>query len=91
MKFEWDPKKEIINQREHKVPFHEAVTVLGDPLSVTVMDPDHSTIERRFMTVGFSVRHQPLIVSHLDRQDAVRIISARPLTKSERKTYEQKI
>jgi uncharacterized protein len=66
MKFEWDPKKEILNQRKHKAPFHEAVTVFGDPLSVTVMDPDHPTIERRFMTVGFSVRHRPLIVSHLD-------------------------
>jgi uncharacterized protein len=91
MKFEWDTGKEALNQRKHKVSFQEAATVFGDPLSTTVPDPDHSMMEQRFLTVGFSVRHRPLIVSHLDRGDAVRIISARSLTKSERKTYEQKI
>ena len=91
MKFEWDPGKEALNQRKHKVSFQEAATVFGDPLSATVPDPDHSMIEQRFLTVGFSARHRPLIVSHLDRGGVVRIISARLLTKSERKTYEQKI
>jgi hypothetical protein len=91
MKFESDPGKEALNQKKHKVSFQEAATVFGDPFSITVPDPDHSMIEQRFLTVGFSVRHRLLIVSHLDSGDAVRIIGARPLTKSERKTYEQKI
>ena len=91
MKFEWDLQKEARNQRKHKISFREAATVFGDPLSITVTDPSHSVVEHRFLTVGLSFRQRPLIVSHLDRGEAIRIISARPLTKSERKTYEEPI
>jgi hypothetical protein len=37
------------------VAFEEAATVFGDPLSLTVDDPDHSTTEDRFVTIGRSV------------------------------------
>jgi len=54
MKFEWDLHKAYSNRLKHGVSFQEAASVLGDPLSITYHDPDHSATERRFITVGMS-------------------------------------
>jgi uncharacterized DUF497 family protein len=43
--FEWDPSKAKTNLRKHGVSFHEATTVLRDPLGITIYDPDHSEDE----------------------------------------------
>ena len=89
MEFEWDPRKADGNFRKHGVSFVEAGTVFGDDFATTVPDPDHSLDEERFITIGWSNRRRLLIVSHTDRGNRVRIISARELTKSERKDYEE--
>ncbi len=89
MEFEWDPKKAARNLQRHKVSFQEAATVLGDPLGITVVDPDHSLDERRYLTVGVSDLGRSLIVAHADRGERIRIISARTLTRRERKAYEE--
>ncbi|OIN85565.1 MAG: hypothetical protein AUJ21_12725 [Anaerolineae bacterium CG1_02_58_13] len=89
MDFEWDPRKAEINLRKHGVSFTEAGTVFGDDLAITVPDPDHSDDEDRFITLGWSNRRRLLMVSHTDRGDHIRIISARELTKVERKEYEE--
>jgi uncharacterized DUF497 family protein len=87
--FEWDPDKAGENERKHGVSFAEAATVFGDPLSATVADPDHSVGEVRFLTLGMSHQQRLLVVAHADRDDAVRLISARAATRAERKTYEE--
>jgi len=89
MEFEWDERKAAENLRKHRVSFGEATTVFADVFSRTVMDPDHSTGESRYITVGQSERHRLLIVSHAERGERMRIISARKLTRSERKAYEE--
>ncbi|MGZ9222181.1 MAG: BrnT family toxin [Anaerolineales bacterium] len=91
MDFEWDPRKAEINLRKHGVSFPEAGTVFGDDLAITVPDPDHSDDEERFITIGWSNRRRLLIVSHTDRDDKIRILSARELTRAERKAYEEEI
>jgi hypothetical protein len=88
--FEWDPVKASRNRRKHRISFHEAATVFGDPLSITYPDPDHSAAEQRFITVGTSNSGRLLIVAHTDRGEDVRIISARETTHYERKYYEEK-
>jgi len=45
--------------------------------------------ENRYLTTGYSNRQRLIIVSHTDRDDRVRIISARPVTPAERRDYEQ--
>lgn len=90
MEFEWDPQKAAKNLRKHKVSFAEAATVFGDPLSATVTDPDHLEDEDRYIIVGMSHRFRPLIVSFVEWADRIRIISARELTRAERKAYEEK-
>ena len=89
MNFEWDPAKARRNRRKHRVSFQEAATVFGDPLAMTFLDPDHSTSEQRFITVGVSSTNRILIVAHADRGENVRIISARRATQTERKYYEE--
>lgn len=86
---EWDPKKAASNRRTHGIDFTEAGTVLDDPLSVTFPDPDHSSEEHRFLTIGASTTRRILVVSHTDRGEAVRLISARRATRRERKFYEE--
>ena len=89
MEFEWDAEKARINVDRHGVAFAEALTVFGDPLEVTVADPDHSVGEYRFLSVGMSSRGRMLVVSYVERAgDWIRIISARPASQRERRQYE---
>lgn len=88
MGFEWDDDKAEANQDKHGVSFAEAVTVFGDPLAVTFEDPLHSADEDRYLTIGQSTVGRVLIVSHTDRGDDTRIISARLASRGERKGYE---
>jgi uncharacterized protein len=89
MQFEWDPDKAVSNLAKHGVSFQEAATVFGDPLALTYFDPDHSDEEDRFLTFGHSNEGRLLVVSHTDRDGRTRIISARPATRKERKSYEE--
>jgi len=89
MEFEWDEKKAIANAKKHDIGFHEAATVFGDPLALTFSDPDHSNAEQRFLTFGLSQSNRLLVVSHTDRRNTVRIISARRMNKKERTIYEE--
>jgi len=88
MKFTWDPEKEKENQRKHGVSFEEATTVFSDPLAGTILDPDHSIEESRFLTIGHSSNNRLIVVSHTEEGDNFRIISAREATTHERKSYE---
>lgn len=83
-------KKADKNLRKHGVPFKEAATVFGDPLSMTFDDPDHSINGQRYITIGESEKRRVLIVAHTDWGGRVRIISARKATHQERQFYEEK-
>jgi len=89
--FEWDEKKARKNLKKHGVSFEEAATVFGDPLSLTIDDPLHSKHEKRFVTMGESIRRRILVVVHTERGDNIRIISARVATRRERRIYEEGI
>ena len=89
MEFDWDPDKAARNLSKHRVAFSEAATVFGDPLAITFHDPGHSDNEDRYLTFGHSTDGRLLIVSHTDRGDRNRIISARVATRRERKIYEE--
>jgi uncharacterized DUF497 family protein len=89
MEFEWAPAKAAANLRKHKVSFNEAVTVFADFLSITAHDPDHSGEETRYITIGRSNHKRLIMVAHAERRGTIRIISARKLTRSERRTYEE--
>ena len=90
MEFEWDPDKERLNLKKHQMGFDEAKTVFGDPLELTVQDPTHSFDENRFLSLGRSEMDRLVVVSYTERNgDRIRIISARPASRKERRQYEQ--
>jgi uncharacterized protein len=89
MKFEWDATKALSNERKHGVSFDEASTVFGDVLSISGRDLEHSVGENRFITLGLSSQGRVLLVSHADRRAVIRIISARPTTRKEKRIYEE--
>jgi len=86
--FEWDHRKAYQNRRKHGVSFTEAASVFGDPLSATVPDLEHSSVEERWLTTGLSEQGRILRVCHTWRGKAIRIITARPATREEQKQYE---
>ena len=88
---DWDPRKAAANKKKHGVSFHEAGTVLEDPLATTYPDPAHSHEEERFITIGRSALQRILVVAHADRGDTVRLISARRATRRERQFYEDNL
>ena len=88
MEFEWDAVKAVSNLDKHGVSFAEAITVFGDPLEVTIPDPDHSLGEFRFISIGRSKAARVLVVTYTERKGRVRLISARAATPTERRSYE---
>ena len=90
MIYEWDPKKAKGNFKSHKISFDEATTVFTDPMALTFDDPDHSSDERRSITIGTSNKQRTLFLSHADQgEDHVPIISARSATPTEAHAYQE--
>ena len=87
MEFEWDQEKASVNLGKHGVTFDEAMTVFADWESITIPDPEHSEGEARYLILGRSIRDRILVVSHAERGENVRIISARRATARERRKH----
>lgn len=93
MLFEWDPDKDIINQRKHGISFSEAEDVFADPLQLSIVDQRFSYFEERWITIGQTNNAHILVVANLffnkDGEEVIRIISAREATANERRQYEE--
>ncbi len=88
MAFTWDPDKATENVRKHGVDFVEASTIFGDPLEVTIPDPEHSEGKVRFLSLGQSAEARMLVVAYTEREGKIRIIHARTAAPKERRAYE---
>jgi uncharacterized protein len=86
--FEWDDDKAESNFRKHRVSFLEAATVFDDPFVIVEPDAPHSDQESRWNATGFSSGSRVLLVVHTERQERIRLISARKATREERRRYE---
>jgi len=78
-----------LNLEKHGVSFEEAATALSDPMAATGADPDHSMTEQRYVTFGVSEKGRFVVVSHTEKGETIRIISARKASKGEREVYEE--
>jgi uncharacterized DUF497 family protein len=87
MKFQWNKTKAALNLSDHRVSFEEASTVLDDPLSEVVSDPDHSIGEYRWIIICTSDQNRLFVVAFTERGDATRIITAREATPREARNY----
>ncbi len=89
MEFDWDNNKAKRNLDKHGITFQEATTVFSDILALTFDDPDHSLGEMRLLTFGKAKTNKLLVVSHTELEEGkIRMISARTMTKHERRIYE---
>lgn len=86
----WDPAKVRSNLSKHGVSFSDVEPAFYDEFALSMPD-EFSVTEERFLLVGRDALGRVLTVSHTYRGDAIRIISARPATKSERKEYEKEL
>ena len=93
MLFEWDPQKDLTNQKKHGISFSEAREVFDDPLHLSILDHRFSYFEERWITIGQTQRSKILVVASLffnnDGEEVIRIISAREATSNEREQYEE--
>jgi len=89
IKFDWDSDKAQRNFRKHGIDFNEASTIFADTLSITIPDPDHSEDEELWVTMGLSNRHRLLVVVHTEKEETIRLISARTADRLERRKYEE--
>lgn len=92
MRFEWDAEKAMSNLRKHGVSFEVAARVFLDPFALTVQDRVEEG-EYRWQTIGIVDDTLVLLVAHADREEdgmeVIRLISARPATPKERRSYGQ--
>jgi uncharacterized protein len=89
LEFEWDTEKARTNDQKHGVTFFEATEVFGDEHASSVRDPDHSLAEDRYLIFGVSSGGRHLVVAYTERDDRIRLISARQMTPRERRAYER--
>lgn len=88
MQFEWDDEKEKINIVKHGIDFTTAARVFKDENRLELYDEAHSDAEDRYITIGVIDRVAYLVmVVYTEREEAIRLISARKATKQERRMY----
>jgi uncharacterized DUF497 family protein len=85
--FEWDSEKAANNLRKHDITFELACEAFFDPF-VLYLDDEVVEGELRETIIGLTSRWQLLYVVYIMRNDLIRIISARLVTKIEREAYE---
>ena len=91
IRFDWDKNKARINLAKHKVSFEEAQSVFDDDNARLIFDPDYSENEDRFILLGLSCSLKILTVVHCykDKNNIIRLISARKATNREIKNYKE--
>ncbi len=89
LEFEWNDQKAKLNLKKHGIDFEEATTVFQDPLAYIFDDEWHSVGERREIIIGHDKLNRLLLVCFTERNQTIRIISARLTTKKERSDYEE--
>ena len=88
----WDARKSADNHKKHGITFEEAKSIFYDPNARLIYDPDHSAKEDRFVMLGMSNKLRVLIVCHCyrEKEELIRIISARRATTAETRLYERR-
>lgn len=84
----WDPAKARSNLKKHGVSFSDMETVFRDPHAISLEDSD-SRFENRFIVIGMDALGRVVVAAYAYQNDAIRLISARKATKSERDVYEE--
>lgn len=89
--FEWDDNKAKINKKLHKIEFKKAATLWDDPeISIDMIDDRFDYGEKRFLTIGPISTGQIIMVAYCERNNKIRLISARKAQPSEEQAYRER-
>ena len=90
LEFEWDTGNKEKNWKKHQVDFRECEEIFSNKELKTFYDIKHSQKENRFISLGITDKKRRLIVTFTVRNKKIRVVSARDMSRKERKLYEQK-
>lgn len=85
MKYEWDEVKRLANLRKHGIDFTDVPAIFSGDILI-VEDDRYNYGEQRFVTFGL-LQGRVIAVVHTEREECMRIISARKATRYEQRTY----
>lgn len=87
LKFEWHDAKAQANLQAHGVSFELATTVFKDPFAIERIDDRGDYDEERFVIIEMAAGNIMLFVAYTERQNCIRLISARRVTQHEEDDY----
>jgi uncharacterized DUF497 family protein len=88
VKFTWNPKKARSNLRKHGVSFEEAATCFDDPNGCYFRN-DAPAYEDRLILIAVSKKSRLIFVVHAEvGREAIRIVSARKASPTQRRIYD---
>ena len=93
MYFEWDDEKNRSNKAKHRITFESAQAVFFDIFAIFIQDR-HVDGEERWQVTGIADGLEIIVVAHTYRgerngEEIIRIISARPAERAERRNYDR--
>jgi uncharacterized DUF497 family protein len=86
--FEWDEGNTLKNWERHRVSASECEQVFFNRPLTTVPDVAHSVDEPRFYALGRTDAERHIFVAFTVRNNLIRVISARDMSRKERKAFE---
>lgn len=89
--FQWDEGNIEKNRLKHKVINFECEQVFFNEPLIIAEDIKHSQKEKRWYVLGRTDLNRKLFIVFTIRNKLIRIISARDMTKKERKIYNEEI
>jgi uncharacterized DUF497 family protein len=87
--FDWDEGNLLKNWEKHRVSAAECEEVFFNRPLVAAPDPGHASAEPRFFVLGQSDAGRKLFLVFTTRENLIRVISARDMTKRERARYQR--
>jgi uncharacterized DUF497 family protein len=89
MQVEWDSAKSSSNLAKHGLNFADAELVFAGPC-ITFVDDRGDYGEQRFLTLGL-LAGRGVVIAHVQRGAATRIISMRKANRREQKIYQKRL
>jgi uncharacterized DUF497 family protein len=88
MRYVWDPAKDLINRRKHRLSLEDGIAALEDPERDFWIDDRFDYGEERIITMGRKIRSLLVVVSTevvslAEGDEIIRIISVREANKDE--------
>ncbi len=89
--FEWDKGNMEKSRQKHGVRSSECEEVFfNSPFVVNLDAPPHSEIEVRYFALGKTDVNRLLFIAFTIRKNKIRVISARDMSRKERRIYHEK-